>query len=176
MFLFGGAANSSPLEDGAKIPNLSLPSFTGKKISLASYAAAQKKRNLLLVFFRTGTCGVCTHQLVELSKAYAQISDWNTAVLALSVDDAIIHAGTSEKIQKRFPLLLDPDAKAIKAFGVFNETEKKAWPSIYLVGPDRKVLYHYVGKDMMDRPKTETVLEAIQHHSGLAARKGASLK
>ena len=109
---------------------------------------------------------MCTHQLEEVSRQSETIGNSNAAVLAVSVDDAIVHSQTSLKIENKFPLLLDPDAKAIRSFGVYHPEEKMARPSLFLIGPDGKVLYHYVGKQMHDRPETSTVVEMVKHYSG----------
>lgn len=139
---------------------------TGKKIELASYAKSQGKRNTLLVFFRTGTCGICVHQLEDFASNYDQIQAANAAVLALSLDESIVQTQTSEKLQNKFPLVLDPDAKVTRLFDVLNPQDKLARPSLFLLGPDRKVLFHYVGQAIQDRLPLAKVMEILQHYSG----------
>lgn len=168
--LFLAALFSFPslgLEDGEKIPSVTLTSYSGEKIAIAGYAKKRKKKNLLLLFFRTGTCSICTQQLHEVASHFDEIEKWNATVLALSLDDAMIQSKTAEKIEKKFPILQDPDAKTVNAFGVFNPEDKLSRPSIFLVGPDRKILYHYVGQAISDRPPLATILQAVQHYSGM---------
>lgn len=157
---------AEPLSEGAVIPEASLLSHQGKKISLTGYAASRNKKNLLLVFFRTGTCSVCISQLRDIAQNFDRIDRWNAAVLGISLDDAIVHARTAEKIQNRFPLLLDPEGKTVKAFGILNPEDSLSRPSLYLVGPDRKILYKYVGKALSDRPPLSEVLDVVRHYSG----------
>ena len=161
---------SEPLADGARIPKAKLTSYKGKTLELTKYAAENGKKNLLIVFFRTGTCNVCVTQLRDVATHYDEISSNNTAVLALSLDDAIVMARTGDMIENKFPLLLDPDGKTVKELGVLNPDEKLSRPSIYLVGPDQKVLYHYVGKSLADRPPFQEVLEVVRHYSGGLAK------
>lgn len=160
------ALGSEPLENGAAIPAAKLITGAGKSYDLQKFATQSGKRNLLLVFFRTGTCNVCVTQLRDVAAHYDEILGMNTAVLALSLDDAIVQKRTSEMIESKFPILLDPEGKTVKAFGVFNPDEKLSRPSIYLVGHDQKVLYHYVGKSLADRPPLTEVLEVVRHYSG----------
>ena len=155
-------------QEGTAVPRTTLSTGRGKKIEITGYAKAQGKRNLLLVFFRTGNCGLCVSQLIEFSQRHREILEANAEILAVSVDDAIIQAQTSEKIESRYPILLDPDAKTTKAFGVFNPQERLAFPATFVVGPDRRVLYRYVGKDLHDRPPFDRVMEVLRHYSGLA--------
>jgi len=149
-----------------KIPEMSLITARGQKIQIAKYAKSQGKKNLLMVFFRTGSCGVCVQQLEEFSERIGDIHDANTALLAVSMDDAIIQARTSDKIKKAYPILMDTEGKAAKAFGVFNPAEKLAYPSIFLFDSEGKILYEHRGKSIQDRPTLQTVLQAVRHYSG----------
>lgn len=158
---------ASGLKVGDTIPKLSLPTHQGKKVDVNGFAKSEDRRNLLFVFFRTGTCAVCIQQLQEFSQILDKIHGLNASVLAISMDDAIVHARTSEKIQGKIPLLLDPGGKTIQAFGVMNPSEKLAFPSLFLVGPDQKVLYKYVGRGLRDRPPLEEVTKVLRHYSGL---------
>lgn len=170
------ALGAEPLADGAKIPKVKLTSHKGKTYDLSKYAAESGKRNLLLLFFRTGTCNVCTSQLRDIAGVYEEVKNNHTAVVALSLDDAIVMARTGELIENKFPLLMDPDAKTVKAFGVFNPEDKLSKPSVYLVGPDQKILYHYVGKDLTDRPPLTEVLDVIRHYSGGLPKRASAPK
>lgn len=139
----------------------------GTRLNAPTYARSLKKRNLLLVFYRTGTCSVCVHQLVELAEMQKEILRWNTATLAMSVDDAILQAKTKEKIAGAFPLLIDPDGKTVHAFDVYNPSDRLARPAVFLIGPNLKILYHYVGQSIGDRPSRENLMHAVKYYSGL---------
>lgn len=155
------------------MPAAKLPTPMGSKVDVLEFAKQNKKKNLLLVFFRTGTCGICVQQLDEIQSNIQEIRNNNAEVLAISLDDAITMSRTAERI-KDYPLLLDPDGKTVKAFGVFNPDEKLSRPSVYLIGPDKKVLYSYVGRGLSDRPTTATLMQAVKHYSGLMPTKGGS--
>lgn len=135
---------------------------------MGKYAASKGKKNLLLLFFRTGTCGVCVGQLQDYARYTSEFELLNAAVLSVSLDDAIVQGRVSEAIEAKFPILLDPQAKFTKAFDVFHPDEKLARPSVFLVGADRKIRYSYVGQGIQDRPPITTVLEVVKHYSGLA--------
>jgi len=108
-------------------------------------------------------------QLVELAEMHSELMKWNTAVVGMSLDDAILQAKTKEKIGGTFPLLIDPDGKTVHAFDVFNPSDKLSRPAVFLIAPDLKILYHYVGQSLSDRPSKETLLHAVKHYSGLIA-------
>jgi len=155
------------LKNGSKAP---LPKVSfgadGTRLSAATYARSLKKKNLLLIFYRTGTCSVCVQQLVEVARAKDEIFRSNTAILAMSLDDAIQQARTKEKIGGAYPLLIDPDGRTTKAFGVFNPAEQLAYPAVFLIGPNMRVLNHHVAKSLNDRPSLSTLLTWVKRHKG----------
>jgi peroxiredoxin Q/BCP len=166
-----GAATPPGFNDPVpKIP-ATLMTARGKKINVLGYAASQHKRNLLLVFFRTGKCGVCVSQLTEFAEHYKKVEEFNAVILAISLDDSIVQSQTSEKISNAFPILMDPDQAVVNAFGVFNPKENLSKPSQFLIGPDQKVLFSYVGEGISDRPPLEKLLSILNHYSGLLPTK-----
>jgi peroxiredoxin len=167
------AVPSYALKEGDTVPPFLLPTARGQKINVTTYAKSKQKRNLLLIFFRTGNCGICKHQLQEVADNISTVSDLNTAVLGVSLDDAIVQLRVSEEIGGKYPLLLDPDAKLVKTFDVYNPEEKLSRPSLFLIGPKGKVLYKYVGQGIQDRPPFTTVLEVLKHYSGLVLKRDA---
>ena len=176
LFLLGTPSFGDFLKEGETIPKVKLPTFKGKKIDVNGYAKAQGKRNLLLIFYRTGTCNVCVTQLRELASQQGKVREYNAAMLAVSLDGAIVQSRTSEQIAGKIPILLDPGAKTVKAFGVLHPQESLSRPSLYVVGPDQKVLYKYVGMALADRPPTQEVLEVLRHYSGLTPTKSGVAK
>lgn len=153
-------------QEGETVAKFTAKTASGEKYEVPGYAKSRKKKNLLFVLFRTGNCGVCVSQLVEFSQKLDEMEATNTAVLALSVDDAITQKRTSEKIENKFPIVLDPDAVVTKRFAAYNPDEKLARPSLFLLDPKGKVLYRYVGRDLHDRPPYATVLDVLKHYSG----------
>ena len=167
LFLFIGTSSFANLNVGDKIPALTLMTATGKTINVNTYAKKMNKRNLLFVFFRTGTCQVCTQQLAEFAANYSVIEDANATVLAVSLDDAIVQKQVAGLVEVKFPILLDPDAKTVNKFGTFNPADNLSRPSLFLIGPDQKILYSYIGKEIADRPPFPKVVELLNHYSGL---------
>ena len=60
-----------------------------------------------------------------------------------------------------FPMLADPDASVIAAYGVYQENEQRARPAAFVIGRDLSVAYRYIGRDLADRPLTRDLLEAL---------------
>ena len=66
-----------------------------------------------------------------------------------------------DKLDLPFPLLADERAEAASAWGVYDPKTKIALPSMFLVMPDLRVPYRYVGDDYADRPALDEVFAAL---------------
>jgi peroxiredoxin len=62
--------------------------------------------------------------LVELQAGIEKINAANIQVVGVSYDSVEVLANFAEKRRITFPLLSDPDSKAIKAYGVLNAAAK----------------------------------------------------
>jgi AhpC/TSA family protein len=66
-----------------------------------------------------------------------------------------------EKLLLPFPMLADPEASVIAAYGLYHEKEQRARPAAFVIARDLSVAYRYVGRDFADRPLTKEVLEVL---------------
>ncbi|MBJ7601327.1 MAG: hypothetical protein DLM67_15730 [Candidatus Nephthysia bennettiae] len=77
-------------------------------------------------------------------------------VAAICVDTVEQNRAMVDKLLLPFPVLSDPDAVVIEAWGVLNAAEKGiAKPALFLVLPDWSLAFRYVGEDFTDRPPDE---------------------
>jgi len=83
-------------------------------------------------------------------------------VVGISVDGVARNQAMVEKLVLPFPMLADPDAGVIAAYGVYKEEEQRARPAAFVVGRDLSIAYRYLGRDFADRPLTEELLEALE--------------
>ncbi len=89
-------------------------------------------------------------------------------VAAICVDTVERNRAMVDKLLLPFPILSDPDAAVIEPWGVLNAAEKGiAKPALFLVAPDRSLVFRYVGEDFTDRP-TDDELFAGASSSGRA--------
>jgi peroxiredoxin len=67
-----------------------------------------------------------------------------------------------KKQPSSFPFLLDEDRSVTKSYGVYHRVGIDAWdiahPASFVVGPDMKIRYTYVGKNQLDRAPLNEVL------------------
>jgi hypothetical protein len=66
------------------------------------------------------------------------------------------------KLLLPFPLLSDPRGELTKRYGLWDEEEGVAAPSIVVVDHSGEVRYLYTGSDFADRPGDEEVFAALE--------------
>ncbi len=65
--------------------------------------------------------------------------------------------------QVRYKLLSDPNATVIKAYGVYDLLgDGVAAPAVFIIGPNMKLEWSYVGKDVGDRPSAADILVHLE--------------
>ncbi len=74
------------------------------------------------------------------------------------------------KLLLPFPLLSDPRGDLIKRYGLWDEEEGVARPSIVVVDRSREIRYLYAGSDFADRPGDEEVFAALEGLDGSIKR------
>ena len=63
-----------------------------------------------------------------------------------------------------YPLLADPTREASKSYGVFNLLgDGVAAPAVFIINPDRSIRWSYVGRDIVDRPTTASILTRLRN-------------
>jgi AhpC/TSA family len=70
------------------------------------------------------------------------------------------------KLLLPFPLLSDPRGEVIQRFGLWDEEEGVAAPSILVVDRTGEIRYLYAGSDFADRPGDEEVFAALDGLDG----------
>ncbi len=74
------------------------------------------------------------------------------------------------KLLLPFPLLSDPRGELIKHYGLWDEKDGVAAPSILVVGRSAEIRYLYTGSDFADRPGDEEVFAALDGLDGRIER------
>jgi len=105
------------METGMKAPGFTLPDKNGKNVSLADF----KGKKVVLYFYPKDNTPGCTRQACAFAGVYDEFKKINVAVIGVSRDSTASHVKFAEKHSLPFILLSDPELKAIKAYGVWQE-------------------------------------------------------
>jgi peroxiredoxin len=163
---------------GAAVPAVEAPDQTGKSRTLPSILGP---KGAILVFYRSADWWpFCKAQLVELEQNYAAIRKQGLGLAAISHDSIDIIKSFAARKQITFPLLSDPDAKIIRAYGILNDTVEKTnpfygipYPGTYVVDAKGVVVAKYFEDDFQER---ETAAAILVKQFGLPASAAHSTK
>ena len=83
---------------------------------------------------------------------------------AISVDDVGGARSMSSIVGAEYPLLADPTRVTSKSYGVFDLLgDGVAAPAVFIINPDRSIRWSHVGRDIVDRPTTASILARLRN-------------
>ena len=108
----GGNKKFEPLAPGTIAPDFSLPSTSGKTISLSDY----KGKNIFLFFNEGVMCAPCWQEISRLERFKNDFEKLNTIIIPVSVDDQATWNPILKEERITMPILIDADRKVTKAY------------------------------------------------------------
>lgn len=126
------------LEPGMRVEDFEIATLDGGKFKLGE---ALKKGAIVLAFFKI-TCPTCQYAFPffdRVHRAYAGNVPW----FGVSQDEERYTREFMREFNVSFPVLLDDT----DAYPVSNLFDLSNVPTVFLVGPDRKIQYSAVGWD-----------------------------
>lgn len=93
---------------------------------------------------------------------HAELAAQGVGLAAISVDDPADSRALAERLSLPFPILSDPDARVIAAYGVQMQGQVMAVPATFVVRPDRTIAWRYVGDAVPDRPPLDVVEREVE--------------
>lgn len=132
---------SETLEEGAKVPTISLASSEGGKVLLPGHDG----KPAVVYFYPKDDTPGCTQEAKEFRKLYSQFRRLGVDVYGISPDTIEDHCKFRDKHMLNFPLLADVSHKAAEKFGVWVEKNMYGRKfmgvqrSTFLIGPDGRV-------------------------------------
>lgn len=80
---------------------------------------------------------------------------------AISVDPQDASAKLAEELKVRYSLLSDPNLKVALGYGVAMKGEDIAVPAVFIVHPDRRIVWKHVGESITDRPSDQEITRHV---------------
>lgn len=105
------------LKIGQKAPAFSLPSTSGKTVSLADFAG----HKVVLYFYPRDATPGCTREACDFRDRHAALKKSGTIVLGVSSDSIASHDKFREAQALPFELLSDPSNRTATAYGAYGE-------------------------------------------------------
>ncbi len=127
-------------------PTFSSTDSTGKPWSLA----AQKGKNVLVIFFLGGKCAHCMQQLQLFGKEYEALHKLNVETVAIGSDDAeATKALKNNKDAIKFPMamLADPKLELFKLFRAYDDFESQPLHGTFLIDAEGNIRFQRISAD-----------------------------
>ncbi len=110
-------ANMPIIKEGAKAPQFTLPSSSGKDVSLKDFLG----KKVVLYFYPKDMTPGCTKEAQGFRDLYEKFKKSNAVILGVSPDSLERHLKFIEKENIPFELLSDKDHKVAEKYGVWKE-------------------------------------------------------
>ena len=127
-------------------------------------------RPTLVTFLRGTWCSDCRAFLDRVRPLHAEVAQQGVALVGVVCQGRHWVASWLAVNALPFPLLVDEERTAARAFGVYKllglDGVNIARPASFLVDAQGQIVWSYVGGDRMDRPGDERLLEALAQLRG----------
>ncbi|MES9536047.1 thioredoxin-dependent thiol peroxidase [Spirillospora sp. NPDC049024] len=132
---------SERLQPGDVAPEFELPDADETAVSLASL----RGRRVILYFYPAAMTPGCTKESVDFESSLPELEAAGVTVVGVSPDKPAKLAKFREKEGLTFPLLSDPDAQVLQAYGAYGE--KKLYGKVvvgvirstFVIDPEGKI-------------------------------------
>lgn len=105
------------LEKGMKAPDFTLQDKDGNEVTLSNFLG----KKVVIYFYPKDDTPGCTKQACNFADNYNAFLNKGVVVLGISMDSIESHVQFAKKYNLPFPILSDPDLKAIHAYDVWGE-------------------------------------------------------
>jgi peroxiredoxin len=150
----GPGAAQQPLHPwyGGATPPLRLADAAGQTHQLSQY-----RGKVVLINFWATWCAPCREEMPSLERLRRAMKGKRFAVLAVNLAEPELRVRQFlQTIPLGFPILLDADMTVAKAWKV------RQLPASFVVGPDGRVRYSYIGElDWSDEAVRKTLAELL---------------
>lgn len=172
-FSFAAPAPSSSAaetpEVGQVAPDFTLDSIAGKPVQLSKVAANGPVVLVVLRGYPGYQCPICSRQVAELVAKAKPLTNLKARVILVypgPAESLKAHADeflSGKTLPDHFDLLLDPDYTFTTAYGLrWDAPKETAYPSTFVLDPDRKIRFAKVSRTHGGRVKVADVLDSLQ--------------
>ena len=133
---FDAAATSSLVKwTGGKMPALKLVDVDGRERSISEW-----RGKTVVVNFWATWCEPCRDEMPSLERLRTRMAGKSFDILAVNVGESPERVARFTKdVPVSFPIVFDRESMTARAWKV------RGYPTSYVVGPDGRIRYYYVG-------------------------------
>ena len=132
----------APIAVGDDAPRFTLPAIPdeGEQFD-ASLDDLITKGPLLLIFYQDDGMPICTSELKAFAQEYPRLETGGVQVIAINSNGLGSHRKFQERDHYPFALISDFYGDVIKAYGFWDNEERKSHRGVVVVGRDGKITY-----------------------------------
>jgi len=133
-------------------PDFTIQTPDGKELHLKDYQG----KAILLNFWATW-CGPCAQELPKMAKLYEQYKEKGFVLIGVSLDfggPEVVKTFLEER-QLNFPVGIDTEKEAVKAYGV------RGLPTSYFINPQGKVVGWLIGERDWEGEATHHLIKSL---------------
>ena len=119
-------------QTGDRAPDVTLEGPSGPVRLSEAYAEGP----VVLAFFQEASTPTCEAEVRGFCTEYDLVKELGGRVLAVSTDPQEAQQRFAESLDAPFPVLTDPNGAAARAFGVYDETSRRAARAVFVIGED----------------------------------------
>jgi peroxiredoxin len=166
--------DTSVLEVGKKLPNLTLENSNKEAVEISSFNGNYQ----IFLFYRGNWCPLCMAQIKEVENQYKELAERNVDMVLVSSQPHKYTKNISEKYKVPFHFLVDIKNKAAKKLGILHENglpagfqvfgydSDIALPTVIITDKDNTIIFADLTDNYRIRPEPETFIRIIDKHKG----------
>lgn len=166
-----GDRSKDRIKVGKKLPNISLESYDGNKVSSADWIGEKR----LVLFYRGNWCPICTAQVNELTNFEKEFEELNVKIALVSPQAHEKSRRHAKKYGMKFDFLVDVNNEAAKTLGILHEgglpkgfevlgyDTDVPKPTLFVLDEVGKVVFADLTENYRLRPDPQDILAVLRN-------------
>jgi len=146
--LLAQAPPHTQLKVGDMAPDFTLPSTTGKNVTLSEFRG---KKNVVLAFYPAAFTGGCTKEMTAYGQSLDKFETSDTQVFGISTDNTPSQKVFADQVKATFPMLSDFARREVtKSYGVLMPDRGIANRATFVVDKEGRIQHIEEGTQAVD--------------------------
>lgn len=124
---------------------------------------------VVLVFYRSAYCGLCTQQLRALAADRKVYGDLDAKIVAITPDPPELIRRTAQLLDLDFPIV-SVDHATLTRWGIWPDGARRPRPATFIIAGSGEILFRQIGLSAADRVSDATIAFTLR---SLDARRDA---
>lgn len=132
---------NEPVRPGEPAPEFTLPAIASDGSQFDVSTADLRGRRTLLIFYQDDGMPICTSELKAFAQEHGLLAAHGIDVFGINTNGIGSHRRFQERDRFPFPLLSDFFGEVVKAFGFWDDEERKSRRGVVILDEDNTVTF-----------------------------------